>query len=254
MKRIIYIFFILIFHLLTLSCAEGQIKNYTLEVVKEYPHDRSAYTQGLFIHEGQLYESTGLRGQSMFRVVDLETGEASRTLHFDDKYFVEGSVIFNDNLYILTWETRLAFIYDAKTLEFKRTVTYPRQGWGLTHDGKQLIASDGSSYLYFLDDNLKLKSKVQVKRDGRIQTHLNELEYINGKIWANVYLKDEILIIDPKSGVVEGVIDCRGLLKKSLKRRDTDVLNGIAYDAENDKIYITGKNWPLLYEIKIVSL
>ncbi len=234
-----------------LSCAEGQIKHYSLEVVREYPHDRAAYTQGLFIHEGQLYESTGLRGKSMFRVVDLESGEASQTLYFDDKYFIEGSVIFNDNLYILTWETRVAFIYDAKTLDFKRTITYPRQGWGLTHDGKQLIASDGSSYLYFLDENLKLKSKVQVKREGRIQTQLNELEYIDGKIWANVYLKDEILIIDPKSGLVEGIIDCKGLLKRELRRRDTDVLNGIAYDASTGKIYITGKNWPLLYEIKI---
>lgn len=244
-------FLILTLNLITLSCAGGQVKHYDLEVVKEYPHDREAYTQGLFFHKGQLYESTGLHGKSMFRIVDLETGLATQTLHFDKQFFVEGSVIFNDNLYILTWDSRVAFIYDAKTLEFKRTVNYPRQGWGLTHDGKQLIASDGSSYIYFLDENLKLKSKLQVRQEGKIKTYINELEYIDGKIWANVYMRDEILIINPKTGAVEGVVDCSGLLKEELKQPDTDVLNGIAHNPETGKTYITGKNWPLLYEIKI---
>ena len=160
--------------------------------------------------------------------------------------------MFKDNLYVLTWETRAAFVYDAKTLEFKTSWKYPREGWGITTDGKQLIASDGSSMLYFMDENFKVERKVVVKYEGRPVRWLNELEYIDGKIWANVYTSDEILIINPKDGTVEGLVDCRGLLPKSLYTSDTDVLNGIAYDAGTDRIYLTGKNWPKLYEIKLV--
>ena len=159
--------------------------------------------------------------------------------------------MFGDNLYILTWESRTAFVFDAKTLEFKTSWKYPREGWGLTHDGKNLIASDGSSVLHFMDENFKSERKVVVKLEDRPVRWLNELEYIDGKIWANVYTSDEIVIIDPKDGRVEGVIDCRGLLPKELRTPDTDVLNGIAYDEKTGKIYLTGKNWPKLYEIKL---
>jgi len=228
------------------------MKMYKLDVVAEYAHDAEAYTQGLFFEDGQMYESTGRNGASSFRKVDLVTGEVLDIIRFDDKYFIEGSVMFGDNLYILTWETNTAFVYDAKTLKYKTTWKYPREGWGLTHDGKNLIASDGSSVLYFMDENFKVERKVVVKYEGRPVRWLNELEYIDGKIWANVYTSDEIVIINPKDGTVEGLVDCRGLLPKSLYTSDTDVLNGIAYDAGTDRIYLTGKNWPKLYEIKLV--
>ncbi|MBO5108381.1 MAG: glutaminyl-peptide cyclotransferase [Bacteroidales bacterium] len=242
---------LLISLLIALACTDAGVKEYRLEVVAEYPHDTGSYTQGLFFHDGQMYESTGLHGKSTFRKVDVETGEALEKLNFDKKYFVEGSVIWNGNLYILTWESRVAFIYDAETLEYKSSWKYPREGWGITTDGKHLIASDGTANLYFMDENFAQKKKVLVTIEDRPVRFLNELEYIDGKIWANVYTADEIVIIDPKDGRVEGVIDCRGLLPKELRTPDTDVLNGIAYDEKTGKIYLTGKNWPKIYEIKL---
>lgn len=239
--------------LMLLSCAEAEVKEYKVEVVAEYPHDVEAYTQGLFFHDGQMYESTGLHGKSTLRKVDFTTGEAVQKIGFNEKYFIEGSVVMGDNLYVLTWETRMAFIYDAETLEFKTSWKYPREGWGITTDGKKLIASDGSATLYFMDENFKVERKVMVKHEERPVRWLNELEYIDGKIWANVYTSDEIVIINPKDGTVEGVVDCRGLLPDSLRTPATDVLNGIAYDPMTKKIYLTGKNWPKLYEIKLVE-
>ena len=239
--------------LMLLSCAEAEVKEYKVEVVAEYPHDVEAYTQGLFFHDGQMYESTGLHGKSTLRKVDFTTGEAVQKIGFNEKYFIEGSVIMGDNLYVLTWETRMAFIYDAETLEFKTSWKYPREGWGITTDGKKLIASDGSYTLYFMDENFKVERKVVVKHEERPVRWLNELEYIDGKIWANVYTSDEIVIINPKDGTVEGVVDCRSLLPDSLRTPATDVLNGIAYDPMTKKIYLTGKNWPKLYEIKLVE-
>lgn len=236
-----------------LSCSDAKVKMYGIEVVAEYPHDTDAYTQGLYFDQGQLYESTGLHGKSTFRMVDLESGNVLKRLEFDKKYFVEGSVRYKDNVYILTWDTRIAFVYDAETLEYKSSWKYPREGWGLTTDGKQLIASDGSASLYFLDENFAQKDKKLVTIENRPVRWLNELEYIDGKVWANVYTSDEIVIINPKTGKVEGVVDCRGLLPKSLRKPSTDVLNGIAYNPETRKIYLTGKNWPKLYEIKLVE-
>ena len=236
-----------------LSCSDAKVKVYGIEVVAEYPHDTDAYTQGLYFDEGKLYESTGLHGKSTFRKVDLESGEVIKRLDFDKKYFVEGSVRFKDNIYILTWDSRIAFVYDAKTLEYKSSWKYPREGWGLTTDGRQLIASDGSANLYFLDENFAQKDKKLVTIENRPVRWLNELEYIDGKVWANVYTSDEIVIINPKNGHVEGVIDCRGLLPKSLYGPETDVLNGIAYNPQTKKIYLTGKNWPKLYEVRLIE-
>jgi len=235
------------------SCAEPAVKEYTLEVVAEYPHDTESYTQGLFFDQGQMYESTGVHGKSTFRKVDLETGKALQRLDFDKKYFVEGSVMWKGNLYILTWESRLAFVYDAETLEYKSTWKYPREGWGITTDGKNLIASDGSANIYFMDENFALDRKILVRLDERPVRFLNELEYIDGKIWANVYTSNEIVIINPKDGKIQGVIDCRGLLPSHLRTDTTDVLNGIAYDEKTGKIYLTGKNWPRLYEVRLVE-
>lgn len=253
-KTLMRTFFTIIFmSFMLVSCAEPAVKEYTLEVVAEYPHDTESYTQGLFFDQGQMYESTGVHGKSTFRKVDLETGKALQRLDFDKKYFVEGSVMWKGNLYILTWESRLAFVYDAETLEYKSTWKYPREGWGITTDGKNLIASDGSANIYFMDENFALDRKILVRLDERPVRFLNELEYIDGKIWANVYTSNEIVIINPKDGKIQGVIDCRGLLPSHLRTDTTDVLNGIAYDEKTGKIYLTGKNWPRLYEVRLVE-
>ena len=247
------VFTVIFLSLLLISCAEAGVKEYKLDVVAEYPHDTESYTQGLFFHNGQMYETTGLHGKSTLRKVDVRTGKAIKKLDFDRKYFVEGSVVLKDNLYILTWDSKVAFVYDADSLEYRSTWSYPREGWGITTDGKQLIASDGSATLFFMDENFALKRRLIVRYEDRPVRWLNELEYIDGKIWANVYTTDEIVIIDPKDGRVEGVIDCRGLLPKRLYTKETDVLNGIAYDPEDDRIYLTGKNWPKMYEIRLVE-
>jgi glutaminyl-peptide cyclotransferase len=234
------------------SC-QGKVKKYRLNVVKEYPHDTSSYTQGLFFHDGTLYESTGQMGESTMRIVDLESGEALRKLSFAFDYFLEGSVILDGELFILTWLNKVAFIYDAQTLEYKETYSYPREGWGLTTDGKDLIASDGSSTLYFLDKRFNVKHTVRVTRDGKPVRYLNELEWIDGKIWANIYTTDDIAIINPRTGVVEAMIDCSGLLDRSLRTAKTDVLNGIAVNPADGKIYLTGKYWPKMFEIELVK-
>ena len=161
--------------------------------------------------------------------------------------------MLNGNLYILTWTNKVAFVYDAATLQYKATYSYPREGWGLTTDGKSLIASDGSSRIYFLDENFKQQKVLTVKMNGRSLNMLNELEYVDGKIWANVYMTDMIVIINPSSGIVEGAIDCTGLLPQSLRDDKTDVLNGIAYNPADGKIYLTGKYWKRLYEVKLAD-
>ena len=252
MRSVFKIMAILLAVSASLRCS-AQLKSYKVEVVREYPHDVTSYTQGLFFHDGQMYESTGVAGESTFRKVDMATGKPLRKLEFADRYFVEGSVVFGDNLYILTWHNNVAFVYDINTLEYRSTWSYPREGWGLTTDGSSLIASDGSSTLYFMTPEFKMERQVTVKLQGRPMRLLNELEYIDGKIWANVYTSDMILIIDPATGKVEATVDCSGLLPESLRKPDTDVLNGIAYNPADGKLYLTGKNWPRLYEVEIVE-
>ena len=231
---------------------EARVKQYKVEVVKEYTHDTGAYTQGLFFHGGRFYESTGQFGESTFREVELATGKVLSKMNFQQKYFAEGSVMLDGKLYILTWLNKVAFVYDAATLEYKQTYSYPREGWGLTTDGKSLIASDGSARLYFLTPEFRQERYVDVKMDGRPVRYLNELEYIDGKVWANVYTTDLIVIINPADGTVEASIDCSGLLPRNLRKPETDVLNGIAQDPATGKIYLTGKYWPRLYEIRLV--
>lgn len=234
-----------------LSCS-AKVERYKVEVVNAYPHDTGSYTQGLFWHDGSLYESTGLNGKSTFRKVDLQSGKALTKLPFNKKYFVEGSVILGDKLYILTWTNKVIFIYDTDTLEYRSTYSYPREGWGLTTDGKSLISSDGSSRIYFLTPELKFERSINVTLNGRAVRYLNELEWIDGRIWANVYTTDTIVIINPDTGIVEATVDCEGLLPERLRTSDTDVLNGIAVDSEG-RIFLTGKNWPELYEVKLVG-
>jgi len=234
------------------GCTHSQVKEYRVKVVKEYPHDVHSYTQGLFFHEGTLYETTGQWGESTIRTVDLETGQPILNKKLSDKYFGEGSVILDGDLYVLTWTSRVVFRYDPSTLSYKSTLGYNREGWGLTTDGKQLIASDGSASLFFLDPDFKLIKRKPVTYNGRPLRLLNELEWIDGKVWANVYTTDLIVIIDPETGKVEASIDCTGLLPEQLRTPETDVLNGIAVD-EQGRIFLTGKHWPRLYQVELVK-
>ena len=190
------------------SSCEAKVRQYKVKVVKEYPHDEMSYTQGLFFQGDRMIETTGQWGESTLRLVDLATGKALKKFDFDKKYFLEGSVQLGDNIYILTWKNKVAFIYDAKTLAYKQTYSYAREGWGLTTDGKSLIASDGSARLYWLDEQLKQQKSLTVKMNGRPVNQLNELEWIDGRIWANVYMTDMIVIINPETGVVEATVDC----------------------------------------------
>ena len=226
-------------------------RQYGIEVVKEYPHDEMSYTQGLFFQGDRMVETTGQFGESTLRLVEPATGKALKRFDFDRKYFVEGSVELDGNIYVLTWKNRVAFIFDAGTLEYKQTYSYPRDGWGLTTDGSNLIASDGSSKLFWMDGSFKLIKTIEVRMNGKPLRNINELEWVDGKIWANVYLTDMIVIIDPATGNVEGVVDCTGLLPDSLRDEYTDVLNGIAVNPSDGRIYVTGKYWKRLYEIRI---
>ena len=251
MRQIVRIVLASALCLACLGCS-ARVKQYKLEVVKEYPHDTGAYTQGLFFDGGRFYESTGQFGESSFREVELATGKVLSKMNFQEKYFAEGSVMLGGKLFILTWLNKVAFVYDAKTLAYEQTYSYPREGWGLTTDGKSLIASDGSSRLYFLTPEFRQERYVDVKMDGRAVRNLNELEYIDGKVWANIYMTDMIVIINPADGTVEASIDCTGLLPRKLRTPQTDVLNGIARDPATGKTYLTGKYWPRLYEVRLV--
>ena len=235
------------------EAARAKALQYAVKVVREYPHDPTSYTQGLFFHEGKLYESGGGYGESMFREVDLTTGQTLRRFDLKDRYFAEGAVIFKGMLYMLTWENGMVFLYDPDTFQYKKTCYFPHEGWGLTTDGKQLIASDGSARIYFMDAECKIKGSIDVKLNGRALDNLNELEYIDGRIWANVYTSDMIAVINPQTGVVEATVDCSGLLPDALRGPETDVLNGIAQNPEDGKIFLTGKRWKRLYEIELVE-
>lgn len=250
MKKFIAIILCLLAAFSSSGCS-AKVRQYRVKAVEEYPHDPSAYTQGLFFHDGQLYESTGQYGSSSFRTVELSTGKVLKKIDFAKKYFAEGSVIMGDELFILTWSNKVAFRYDAATLEYRSSVGYPREGWGLATDGKSLIASDGSAYIYFMDRDFRTQRRIRVTMDGRPVRFLNELEYIDGRIWANVYTTDMIVIIDPSDGKVEATVDCSGLLPASLREPETDVLNGIA--ADGGRIYLTGKNWKRLYRVELIE-
>ncbi|MCS6846303.1 MAG: glutaminyl-peptide cyclotransferase [Anaerolineae bacterium] len=225
---------------------------YTYTVVNAYPHDPGAFTQGLVYADGVLYESTGLYGRSSLRRVALETGEVLQQRDLPAEYFGEGLALFDGRLIQLTWQNNTGFVYEAASFELQRTWAYPTEGWGLTHDGTHLIMSDGSATLRFLDPvTFQVQREVLVTDGGRPVVRLNELEYVNGEVFANVWQTDWVARIDPQSGRVLGWIDLGGLLTPE-ERQGIDVLNGIAYDAQNDRLFVTGKLWPKLFEITLV--
>lgn len=228
---------------------------FTYKVINVFPHDTTSYTQGLEYHNGKFLESTGEYGSSTLRWVDVKSGKALQKIDLDKKYFGEGSTLIGDKIVLLTWKEDIGFIYDSKTL--KQTGTFPyqnsREGWGLTYDGEHLIKSDGSNRIWFLNkDTYKEESFIDVYDNKGQVDQLNELEYINGKIYANIYQTDKIAIIDPKNGSVESYIDLTGILPAKDKFANTDVLNGIAWDAAGKRLFVTGKKFDKLFQIELV--
>ncbi len=233
--------------------APPAIPVYRAEVVHTYPHDVTAFTEGLFYLNGFLYESTGLEHHSSIRKVRLETGEIVQRRDISADYFGEGIVNWKGRIVSLTWRTQVGFIFDLASLKLQRQFSYVGEGWGLTQDGTEIIMSDGSSQLRFLDpDTLQETHRIEVTLRGQPVANVNELEWVKGEIYANVWQTNWILRIEPSSGRVIGVIDLRGILPESdIIPGQTDVLNGIAYDAKNDRLFVTGKNWPKLFEIRL---
>jgi glutamine cyclotransferase len=228
---------------------------YTFEVARAFAHDAGAFTQGLLFHDGMLYESTGLQGRSSLRKVDLESGRVLALSPLEPEHFGEGLARAGDRLIQLTWKSRKAFEYGVDRLDRLRTLDYPREGWGITGDGERLIASDGSAQLLLLDPRtLAVTGRVPVRDGDAPVERLNELEYVRGEIFANVWLTDYIARIDPATGRVTGWIDLTGLLDPRERGDGSAVLNGIAYDAEQDRLFVTGKLWPKLFEIRLVAV
>ncbi len=228
---------------------------YSYRIIHTYPHDPEAFTQGLVYENGVLYEGTGLRGRSSLRLVTLETGAVQQMILLEDRFFGEGIAIWQDRIFQLTWQSRVGFIYDKETFTRVGEFEYVTEGWGLTHDGRSLIMSDGSATLYFLDpDTLTVTGQITVFDERGPVVRLNELEYIEGEVWANVWQTELIARIDPQSGRVTGWVDLTGLLDQSNLSQPVDVLNGIAYDAENGRLFVTGKLWPTLFEIEVFPI
>lgn len=231
------------------------VKYYTYEVVNVYPHSTDSYTQGLFWHDGFLYESIGQYGESALLKVDLDTGQEVMRHDMDERYFGEGAAFFHGRIYQLTWMEHKAFVYDAESFEQVAEIYCPGEGWGLTTDGRdKLYMSNGTYRLYYTDgEKLSGMKYVDVTLNGNRVRYLNELEWIDGEVWANVYMSDVIVRIDPATGYVTGVIDLTGILPESERTPRTDVLNGIAYDQATGRFFVTGKNWSKLYEIKLIE-
>jgi glutaminyl-peptide cyclotransferase len=225
---------------------------YGYSVVHTYPHDREAFTQGLEYADGVLYEGTGLNGRSSIRKVKLETGEILQRHLVPDRHFGEGITVWRSELIELTWQSGIGFVYDRKTFDQRRTFQYAGEGWGLTHDAKDLIMSDGTNALRFLNPSTFAEERrINVTAVGVPVKALNELEYVKGEVFANVWQTDYIARIEPTSGKITAWIDLRGLLSPT-DRAGADVLNGIAYDAVRDRLFVTGKLWPKLFEIRLV--
>jgi glutaminyl-peptide cyclotransferase len=228
---------------------------YGFEVVHVYPHDRTAFTEGLFYLGGFLFESTGLNGRSQIRKENLDTGQPVMTRDLPDGYFGEGITAWRGKLIQLTWRNQVGFIYDLRTFKPVGRFRYPGEGWALTEDGRQIVMSDGTPQIRFLDPaTLKEVRRITVTTEGGQVANINELEWVKGEIFANIWMTDKIVRIDPATGRIMGWIDLAGILPASDVSGDRDdVLNGIAYDAVHDRLFVTGKRWPKLFEIRLVK-
>jgi glutamine cyclotransferase len=237
----------------TSAPAASAPKLYGYQIVNTYPHDRAAFTQGLVFLDGALLETTGLNGKSSLRRVEPATGSVLRRVELPEQFFGEGMTVIGQKIYQVTWQNRTGFVYDRGTFAAERTFRYDGEGWGLTTDGQQLILSDGTDTLRWLDPaTFQVTRTVQVTNAGRPLALLNELEWVKGEIFANVWQTETVARIDPASGRVTGLIDFSGLLTPADRTGDIDVLNGIAYDAAGDRLFVTGKNWPKLFEVRLV--
>lgn len=226
----------------------------SIEVVKVYPHDANAFTQGLFFQKGRIYESTGLYGKSILAVKDLQTGKAKKKITLASGYFGEGAVSCKGQIYQLTWQNETLIIYDAKTLREIKKIKYSGEGWGITTDGKHLFMSNGSSMIAVRDpDSFNIIGEINVYDQNTPIDRLNELEFVQGEIWANIFMEDKIVRIDPKSGKVKGWVDLEPLRAWLPDGVQVDVLNGIAYDDRTGRIFVTGKFWPKLFEIRLLK-
>jgi glutamine cyclotransferase len=226
---------------------------YSFEIINSYPHDPAAFTQGLVFEDGFLYESTGLKGASSLRKVELETGRILQIYHLPGNLFAEGICLFEDKIIQLTWQAGVGFVYEKKDFTLWRRFHYSTEGWGITYNGSDLIMSDGSHKLYFLNpQSFKKVKEIEVREGGELIKGLNELEYVEGKIYANIWPTSKIAIISISTGKIKGWIDLSPLLEKfkNLEKK-VDVLNGIAYDKKNKRLFITGKYWPQIFEIKL---
>jgi glutaminyl-peptide cyclotransferase len=229
-------------------------KWYGYKVVKTYPHDRGAFTQGLFYDKGVLYEGTGQQANSSLREVELETGKVIRQHNLDGTLFGEGITLYGNRIYQVTWENKVGFVYEKSTFNLINKIYYPTQGWGLTTINDRIIMSDGSNILYFYEPEMfTAVSRIEVYDNKAKVDSLNELEYIDGEIWANIWMSDRIARIDPASGKVLGYIDLKGILNDPQTDTKENVLNGIAFDKGQNRIFVTGKNWPKLFEIRITE-
>jgi glutamine cyclotransferase len=229
-------------------------KRYGYRVIKSYPHDKEAFTQGLVYCDGIIYEGTGQETRSSLRKVNLETGEVLNQLNLETRYFGEGIAINGEKLYQVTWKNQVGFVYNRNTFELINKVGYQSEGWGLTTLDENLVMSDGTNMLYIIDpESFSVISTLEVYDTKKKVTDLNELEYINGEIWANIWNSDLIARIDPKSGKVTGYIDLQGILQDPGTDTKINVLNGIAWDSKANRIFVTGKNWPKMFEIKLIE-
>ncbi|MCB1051160.1 MAG: glutaminyl-peptide cyclotransferase [Acidobacteria bacterium] len=228
------------------------VQRLTFEVVQKWPHDTDAFTQGLQVWGDFFLEGTGGLGKSQLRLVQPESGAVYRSKALAPDEFGEGVCLVGDEIYQITWKNQIAYVYDAQTFERKRSYSFSGEGWGLTYTGKHLVMSDGSDTLYFRDpQSFEVVRTVKVRQGSRAIRQLNELEYVDGFVWANVWQTSEIVKINPSNGAVVAVLDCRGLLNYSDRTGHEDVLNGIAHRAHTDTLFLTGKNWPYIFEIKV---
>jgi len=229
---------------------------YNFEIINEFPHDKNAFTQGFEYYNGFFYESTGNYGKSTLRKVEIKTGKVLQKIDIDKQYFAEGMTIFNNKIYQLTWRKNKGFVYDLETFELEKSFNYgqSKEGWGLTHNNEKLIKTDGTDRMWFLNpESLKEESFIETYTNKRVAENLNELEYVKGKVYANIWQQNSILIVNPVNGAIEGIVNLNGLQSKAKQEGDDNVLNGIAYDEENDRLFVTGKKWDKVFEIKLVK-